>query len=238
MPVAEAYDHIIGLGYDCRLAYNLRATFGFELAQPFDWWVTPIAGLLSFLGNHSIDELYAPDCLRPVPSPGEDSIMTIENVRHGIWLFHDFPRKPKTNTVVDDWRDHIAAARDRTRFLVNRMLSVSSSERTLFVRASNKTERRELGGRYAALAQGIEPALRGLFSDHDFDLLFIDPPCDIQGPNISSLVIGDTTKKPWYGDLELWSKRLLGAGIRWTGHAAGAHINPDPTVGGDGLIPT
>ncbi len=226
-----AYDHIISLGHSCRLSHNLRRTFGITRAQPFDWWMTPLAALAAFLKDPSIERLYAPELLRPAPPPGGEGVMTIENVHYDIQLFHDFPREPKSLSVVDDWREHLPAARDRTRYLLDRMLGLPQGERVLFVRHIRRKELAERSDHFLPLADEIQVILHGLFPRHEFDLLFIDPPADVQSRNVFSLQIRDPANKPWDGTPALWSEKLLGAGIRWTGRPAGQDLAPDTAHG-------
>ena len=95
-----AYDEIVSLGNHCRVAYNLRRTFGIARAYPFDWWITPVQALIAFLEDPSLDKLYDPGQLAPVMR--EEKIFAIDNIHYGIQLQHEFPRW-KNGSVVADW---------------------------------------------------------------------------------------------------------------------------------------
>lgn len=222
-----AYDHIVGLGHDCRLAYNLRRTFGFERAFPFDWWVTPLPSLVAFLHDPSIERLYDPARLEPVMIDG--AIFAIRNADYDIELHHEFPRDRKS-AVVADWREHIGQARARSDYLLSRLLALPEGSRTLFVRSTKKSEGRALGQRFAPLVDEVQSALAGLFPRAEVDLLLIDAPVWIDAPGVKSLWVGDTSKIDWRGIPERWTERLLGAGVAWTGTPSAAAPPPDPEV--------
>ena len=134
------YDEIVSLGAHCRVAYNLRRTFGISRAFPFDWWVTPAQALVAFLGDPSFDKLY--DELRMAPAMGGDRILAIDNLHYGVQLQHEFPRQ-RGGALVDDWPAHLGSARERTEFLWDRMVGLMrQGRRMLFVRWFTQAERK------------------------------------------------------------------------------------------------
>lgn len=223
-----AYDEIIGLGYDCRLAFNLRRTFGDPRAFPFDWWVTPLPALIAFLNEPSVDALYDPKWLEEDARRGK-GIYAIRNSRYDIELHHEFPRGPD-GAVVADWRQHLDQARARTDYLLRRMLDPTPGSRILFVRYIKGQERREIGERFQPLAVEIMQALRALCPHALPELLLVDPPQGVKAEGISSLWVNDPNKSDWQGTPELWTERLRSAGISWSGQAAGTLIEADPLL--------
>lgn len=223
--MSGAYDEIIGLGYDCRLAFNLRRTFGNPRAFPFDWWVTPLPALIAFLQDPSTERLYDPRWLEPDMRNGP--IYAIRNRHYDIELHHEFPRT-EDGAVVDDWRQHLDQARARTDYLLRRMLEPRPGARILFVRYSKGQERREIGERFQPLAIEIMQTLRALYPDARPELLLIDPPGGVKAEGVSSLWINDPDKSAWRGTPELWTERLLGAGLSWTGERAEGLVEAHP----------
>ncbi|HEX4097022.1 MAG TPA: hypothetical protein VHX64_09850 [Caulobacteraceae bacterium] len=222
-----AYDEIVGLGYDCRLAFNLRRTFGNPRAFPFDWWVTPMPAVAAFLNEPSVEALYDPRWLEPDIRRG--ILYAIRNSRYDIELHHEFPRGAD-GAVVADWPQHLGQAQARTDYLLRRMLEPAPGARILFVRYIKGQERREIGARFQPLVLEIMGALRALYPHAQPELLLIDPPEGVKAEGIASLWINDRNKSDWQGTPELWTERLRGAGISWSGTAAGTLIEADPLL--------
>ena len=215
MSERRVYDHIVGLGYDCRLAYNLRRTFGFERAFPFDWWVTPLPALAAFLREPSVERLYDPRHLEPFMAKG--GIFAIRNARYDIELHHEFPRG-EDGLVKPGWADHIPAAKARTQFLWRRLLTLPARSRLLFVRAAGPAERKTLkGGEYERLIGQVRLGLEAVLPGVDFELLLTDPPAAIDASGILNLKVDDPNKDDWRGTPELWTTALARAGLAWTG---------------------
>jgi hypothetical protein len=216
----RVFDHIVSLGHRCRVAYNLRRTFGFETAYPFDWWVTPLRGLSAFLHDPSVSRLYDPALLKPLA--GEGGIRAIRNIHYGIRLDHDFPRGPD-GRVCDDWRDHLDRPRSRTEHLVRRFMDLPAGSRALFVHASTEVEGQRASDDYEALILGVHQRLGRMFPQVERSLLLIDPPVPLEATGVATLQINDASPE-WRGAPELWTERLLSLGV--------AHADPrsDPTL--------
>jgi len=225
LPKLQIYAQIVSLGVDCRLAYNLRRTFGIAHAFPFDWWVTPLPSLLRFLAEPSTAKMYDPDLLEPVMH-GED-IFAIRNSYYGIELHHEFTRD-KRGFVRPDWRAHIDQPRQRSEHLLGRFLSLGESRRkVLFVRRFKSAERRELRGLVGALAGETVEALKALFPSLYFHLLLIDPPEMVQQGLVFSIRVDDPERADWRGTPELWTARLKEARLALAG-PAGEGLDPQP----------
>ncbi len=226
MAEERVYDHIVGLGHDCRLAYNLRRTFGFERAFPFDWWVTPLPALAAFLREPSVERLYDPRYLQPVTAKG--GIFAIRNVRYDIELHHEFPRG-EDGLVKPGWAEHIASAKARTWFLWRRLLTLPAGSRLLFVRAAAPAERKRLArDDYERLVDEVRFGLEDILPGGDFELLLIDRPSRGKTPGILNLEIDDPGEDDWRGRPELWTERLLGQGLAWAGKPSRVRELPNP----------
>jgi hypothetical protein len=225
-PDVRAYAEIVALGFDCRVSYNLRRTFGFARAFPFDWWVTPLPALARFLGDPDAKRLYDPDLLQEAWR--ENDIFAIRNAHYDIELHHEFPRD-RDSMVVADWRDHIDQPRRRTEYLLDRFLSLGSTPGpVLFVRSFKLAERHGLARRVNALVGECMAALTALFPALNYELLLVNPPEAVNQPRVFSLRIDDPNRKDWKGTPELWTAGLLEAGIAWTGpREAGIEPQPD-----------
>ena len=233
MSEPRIYDHIVGLGYDCRIAYNLRRTFGFERAFPFDWWVTPLPALAAFLREPSIEHLYDPRRLQPFMAKG--GIFAIRNVHYGIELHHEFPRG-EDGLVTPDWADHIAPAKARTQFLWRRLLALPSGSRALFVRGCGAIERKTLATKeYDRLVGDVRMGLEAILPGADLELLLINSPVRVDAPGVLSLEIDDQNKDDWRGTPDVWTRALRGAGLAWAGRPVGVPELANPEADHDFL---
>jgi hypothetical protein len=209
----RVFDHIVSLGYHCGVAFNLRRTFGFETAYPLDWWVTPLQGLNAFLADPSLQRLYDPALLEPMMADG--GIHAIRNVHYDIQLDHEFPRGGD-GQVREDWLDHLGQARERTGFLLDRLLGLPAGSRVLFVRWTKGTERRLLGETFRPLMREAIGRLDRLFPRLQRTVLLIDPPRRVEEPAVINMRIDDP-ETGWRGTPELWTERLLRMGLARAG---------------------
>ncbi len=209
-----AYDHIISLGEDCRVAQSLRSTFAIKAAYPFDWWLSSLPGLVAFLKDPSLDRLYDPALLEPHMEPG--GIGFICNRHYGVQLHHEFPRG-EDRLVVPDWADHIGRARERTQYLWDRMFGFLGRGTVLFVRWSSTEERQTLAGRYRGLVEEACRALESIFGASTFQLLLINPAEPVDAPGVFSMTIADPNESRWDGSRGLWARRLIEEGLEFTG---------------------
>ncbi len=122
-----SFDYVVSLGGACQVAYQLRRTFNFGTAFPFDWCVTNFLGVMDALDPAK--DPYAD--LEEVLTP-EGQIAHIRKTDHNVELPHDFPRGDD-RYVVPNWREHVGTARSRFGYLRTRLLGLKSS-RILFVR--------------------------------------------------------------------------------------------------------
>ena len=218
------FDHVVALGYNCRVAYNLRRTFGFKTAYPFDWWVTPLPALAAFLHDPSLDRLYDPALLEPVIKGG--GIHSIHNAHYRIQMEHEFP-KLKNGFVRDDWIEFVNEPRTRTDYLLRRMREIPAGSRVLFVRWTKRMERRELGERFEPLMRDVLHGLEQMFPAVRRSVLLVDPPVRIEAPGVMAVRIPDPIRD-WKGTPELWTKALLGMGLERAGFRPGSILEVSP----------
>ncbi len=124
--------HIVSLGSRCAVAHNLRRYYNFNTAYPFDWWITPLRGVIGYLERPDIDFLYSADEL--VLAEGS---ATVKHRSLYIELHHEFPRAggQHSSPVVPDFLAWCEAPSARTRRLTERLLQLDDPEtRILFVR--------------------------------------------------------------------------------------------------------
>lgn len=131
----EPATHIVSLGMRCVVAHNLRRFYDFSTAYPFDWWVTPAIGLTALLAEPDVDALY--DVSQLSLAEGGKSVCHV----NGIRLFHEFARDKtqRAKPVRPGWQDALAAPRERTAALVQRLLKLNApGNRIAFFRQPDK----------------------------------------------------------------------------------------------------
>jgi len=199
-----AFSHIVSLGHRCRTTQRLRDHFGFKTAFPFDWWITPLAGGVAFLGDWDAERLYDLSALREVHRRGRTAF--IEHTGYGLRLQHEFPMDESLN-VLPGWPSHIAEARARTIHLMQKFDQLNRSDRrVLFVRELMAHEQGDLAG-IAALRQAVldrTPKAQASF------LLISASAVEAEGWR--PLRIDDPLKEPWQGTPEIWDAALATLG--------------------------
>ena len=82
----KLHQRVVSLGGNCMITKELRAYFGTESANLFDWWITPADALVRLIES-DFEDLFAAENLRVV---GDRE--SVANVRYGNLHHHDFPR--------------------------------------------------------------------------------------------------------------------------------------------------
>jgi hypothetical protein len=127
--------HIVSLGRRCAVAYNLRRFYNFQSAFPFDWWISPLGGVLRFLHHPDVDSLYDPEQLELSHNGSTVRHRTLQ-----IQLHHEFPRDTSQpgRPVRDEWRDAIEHPKSRTTALLEKFLALNAGgNRIAFIREDN-----------------------------------------------------------------------------------------------------
>lgn len=202
-------DHIVSLGSACETAYNLRRHFGFATAYPFDWWISPTAGVAGFIRDGDAAALYREDDLQP-----SAHARSIVNARYGIRLHHEFPRDRHApgQPVIADWTRHLAAPRARTEHLTGRLFGLASAGRSLvFVRSfgPRDTNTQAVEALLAALEDRFGPARIGVV------LVNYEGRVPAGRP-VTRLAVARAAGSDWRGDAAAWDAALGTLGLRLT----------------------
>jgi putative papain-like cysteine peptidase DUF1796 len=110
--------HVVSLGGSCQAAYNLRRYYDFSTAYPFDWWITPLSGVIKLLRSFDIEKLYDPTRLKV-----GDKFETVLHMDYALQLYHEFPRdhgnlfRNGAGCVCPNFHDHLAEPKRRTAYL-------------------------------------------------------------------------------------------------------------------------
>jgi hypothetical protein len=220
MKVLQA-THIVSLGGNCRVTYNLRRTFDFGSAYPFDWWICPLNSATAFLTDPDLDALYDPALLEPVIQG--DRIFSVENSRYRIRLHHEFPRT--AGGIVPTFRDHIGAARARMTYLLDKFRRLNSQgNRILFVRnfinwdaAASEVDTRRF---VAAARRSCDLA--------ETEFLFLNPSPGGRLDGIATLSFDDPPADPWQGDHAVWRDNLLRANVAFSNREGTRFVETGP----------
>lgn len=190
----------------------MRRFFNFGNAFPFDWWITPCGALNELLRDFDVDRLYTRELLEEVE--GDDgAIASIRHREFGIIFQHEFPRKwdAQGNPVRPDWQEFLDRPRQRTKFLLDRLLSLNASgTRILFVR--NALHPAVEGGQSPPITETAEQ-LRALFPQAGIQLALINCPTRVDDRSVTHLDFPDIAED-WQGDWRAWQPALSGTGWR------------------------
>lgn len=183
----ESVTQVVGLGGSCSVAHNLRRFYNFNSANLFDWWITPLHGVVLLLNElknkRVIDSVYSAENLTLT-----DRSASVKHVPTDILLHHEFPRDWSMEGVpiMTGWGDHINKAKSRSEYLANKLLSYNNpNERILFVRAPDSSP-------------DLNKIIGELFHHALWSLVVV--------PNFS-------TADSWKGDPDLWDDELRKIGV-------------------------
>lgn len=204
--------HVVPLGLSCRVSHQVRAYFGSTTAYPFDWWFTPIDGLIRYLSDPDPDRVFSPGALDELVVDGH--VNTVVAPEFGFLLFHEFPRQniglPAT-VVAPDWRDHIPKLRARHARRLDRLLALDRpGRRILFVR-----DRLDVDGKGAEAAAESVARLWSTLSSRwcraEIELLLVNIPCDVRIPQpgvrwVDFEDVPGDTPEGWRGDSTGWAR--------------------------------
>ena len=199
------FNYIIPLGGGCQLTYQLRRAFNFGTAFPLDWWVTNMRGVIDALdpGKDPYDDL------TPFLNPGgENKIAHIRTGNHNIELHHEFPRG-EDKCVLPDWREHTGRARERFRYLRNRLLQLNEkSSNILFVRHKGNKIIGETTTTNAASVDDMIDYVNSVFTRSHNTFLLINAPDSCKPSDVLALSLDDAQHDNWRGDHERWRRAL------------------------------
>jgi Putative papain-like cysteine peptidase (DUF1796) len=198
--------HIVSLGGNCRVTYNLRKTFDFDSAYPFDWWICPLKSATAFLSDPDLDALYDPALLEPVLQDGR--VFTVVNTRYDIRLHHEFPRTAAG--ITPEFREHTRPAKERQTYLLDKFRKLNAPANSIlfvrnFINWDNPTT--------AADAHAFLDVVRGIFDKAASGFLFINPPPAAAVEGVEVLNFVDYPPEPWQGDQAVWRQNLRRAAV-------------------------
>ncbi len=206
---------IIGLGYRCEVAHQIRTQFGDQRAMPFDWLVTPLASIPLMVEEsfrHMIDARW----LEPIEIVRRGRpVMSVINRRYHVLVPHEFPQDAKLS-LAEDWQDHLEAVAAKWAFLAERWRSVTAGgEPILFIRRGGNVSLpdKALTPTSAQDYLAVFEALRSVAKD--CRLLVVDPECDLGGTGILTDSLGepdlaepDERDDTWTGPTRAWGPLL------------------------------
>ena len=125
--------HIVSLGKNCMVAYQIRRFFNLEKSFPLDWWITPFDGLIRFLEIPEVNNLFDADKLA-ISENGQ----SITNPYYGISYHHDFTREGPDHSLAKNFKDQINAIKEKYSYLIDKLNQLDSNSNSIvFVRSIN-----------------------------------------------------------------------------------------------------
>ena len=203
--------HIVSLGGNCRVTYNIRKFFGFQSAYPFDWWITRLTAATAFLNEPSIELLYRPDLLAPLRKGKH--IQSIVNTHYGMHLHHEFPRD-RARHVVTDFAAFTAVPRARMTYVLEKMKQLNRPGNRLLLVRNYLPEDRHMHEQVSRL---IEAAANYFRAADDLRFLFINPPAEAKRDDrVMTLQFADRRGGDWKGDVPQWQANLARVTVTYT----------------------
>lgn len=200
------FTNIVPIGYRCRPTRRLRSHFGYESRFPFDWWLTPVDGLIRFLRDWDVERLYDRKRLRVVQRLFGQPY--VENVEYRIRLVHEFPRG-RRDMILNTWVDHIEEARSKTFYAMEKFDALNAPHRrVLFVRNMAQDEERRPKEACAALREAV--LARMPQADCSFLLISTN---GVEAEGWIPLKVVDRSKDSWEGDPAAWDPPLASLGF-------------------------
>lgn len=223
---AHPFTHIVPLGVSCRVTHQIRRCFGVGVAYPFDWWISPLSGLVRYLEDPEPARIYSPACLEEMQVDGR--VAAIRSREFGIELFHEFPRTRiliegrEVSTVSADWREHVSAQREKHESRLRRLLAADASgNRILFIRHKYDANPEAQASIREIIA--VQEVLQKRWSAARVELLLINVPVLGALPQgVRAELFEDLPGPPpdeWQGDAERWRSAFAAQQLRLDGTA-------------------
>jgi hypothetical protein len=175
--------HVVPIGLSCRVSAQVRDHFRSTIAYPFDWWLTPIDSLNSYLSNPDPDRVYGAGALDEVVENGH--VTSVVAPEFGFLLYHEFPRHDvglPTSVVAPGWRDHVPRARAQHVRRLDRLLALDRpGRRILFVRDRLDVDGKGTDGAAESVAK-LWSTLSSRWSRAEIELLLVNVPCEVRTP--------------------------------------------------------
>ena len=173
-PGIWSFNHPINLGGRCAIAVNIQRYYGMCFKSPFDWWHTPLLGLIGLLSDNDPERLYDPQSLAEVDLWGGTEVF---NRRYGIQFTHSFP-KDEDKRLTKDWQaDPLNKFRLVTKRLWEYFVSADEPDaRILFFRLATAVDLHESTVLHISDLLRLKHALAKIFSRSDFRIVLINYP--------------------------------------------------------------
>ena len=204
--------HVVPLGLSCRVSYQVRTYFESTTAYPFDWWLTPIDGFLSYLSDPDPERIYGSGALDELVVDGH--VLSVVAPEFGFQLYHEFPRHDvglPTRMVVPDWRDHVHKARAQHTRRLDRLLALDRrGRRILFVRDRLDVDEKGADAAEESVAK-LWSTLSNRWGRAEIELLLVNVPCEVRiaQPRVRWADfedVRDDTPDGWHGNSAGWAR--------------------------------
>jgi hypothetical protein len=222
--LAQPFTHIVPLGVSCRVTHQIRRCFGVGVAYPFDWWISPLSGLVRYLEDPEPARIYSPGCLEEMKVDGR--VTAIRSREFGIELFHEFPRTrivvdgQEVSTVAEDWREHVSGQREKHETRLRRLLATDApGNRILFIR--HKYDANPEAQASSREIMALQEALQKRWSAARVELMLLNVPVSgaiPQGVRIETFEdLPGPAPDEWQGDAERWGSAFAAQQLRLDG---------------------
>ncbi|MEI6372420.1 MAG: DUF1796 family putative cysteine peptidase [Actinomycetes bacterium] len=190
----QRFDRVVGLGYSCQTAHQIRRITGDETAYPLDWVVTYNTGLLTCIAN-DFDGFFDVEQLHR-PTDGA-------SVTHAVTDM-EFPHEFSADAdVVAEHANHAGRYAAVGRRWVDLM---DGTDSLLFVREDRSTED------IPRAAEALRVALAARLTHQRFHLLYLtNRPADAADWGLDGITNGYLSQLDpyeWQGDDRQWTRLL------------------------------
>jgi hypothetical protein len=160
--------HVVSLGPNCMVAYQLRRYLSIEKSFPFDWWITPFDGLVKVLQKIDVIDLFNVEKVVVVKS-GD----SVSNPDYNILYHHDFLRVGASGNlhtgangkIYDDILTQIPEVVSKYNHVFSNLLSLNSRGNSiLFVRSHINPDQKSI----------LVELLSNVFEFCDFSILSVE----------------------------------------------------------------
>lgn len=228
------FTHVVPLGANCRLTLNVRRHFDSGESYPFDWWISPLPGVIAAL-EAGLDpgRLYDPDALHRL-GDATGRHRSVEHRAFGIRFVHEFPDMPESIAAPVAWEDRVRQPRERLAHLADKLWRLNApGHRILFVRFCVHPR-----GDVALDTEADLDRLRAILTER-FDaariaLLPISGRGRVEG--CETLAVQDGSED-WKGDFALWTAALASTGYRIVNPRRKPFAWPRLEAGGEAVMP-
>jgi hypothetical protein len=204
----ETFTDVVPIGASCRNTHNVRSHFGSATGYPFDWYVSPLPGVIEAITSGlDPDSVFADDNL--IPTLGADGrISAIVNARYGFEHVHDFPSA--SGAYRSDWRSLIGRAKARFAHAVSNLRALNAAgKRILFVRHVRNAREGDTPECVARLQTGLAAS----FPDARIRVALVNAPFTAADTIPVRVTESRERVLDWTGDHDAWRRGFAEAGL-------------------------